>query len=315
MKKLKVANQDIITEFLESKRVDRGLSHKTVEAYQHDLFQFFEWLPPHLIPSRVEPDHLSRFVQFLARRKTQPVSINRKLSTLRQFFRFCCLEKDFEKDPTEGLESPQVPQRLPRFLSVDQVRQLLQSVDQGLPYPGADAEILQARDRALLYLLYATGLRISELLSLTLLQLDLPGGYLRVRGKGSKERIAPFVPAAGDRLQTYLDFYYPLLQARVPGHSPNESDLVFLNARGHPLSRQSCWKLIKSLAAQASISTEISPHVLRHSFATHLLQSGMNLRTLQMLLGHSDIATTQIYTHLNREDLKRAHQKYHPRGE
>ncbi len=304
----------ILNEFLESKRVDRGLAQKTIEAYEIDLTQFISWLPYQTSLQEVEPSHLTAFVQFLSKRGVQAVSIARKLSAIRQFFKFCCLEKQFEKNPAEDIDSPKLTQRLPRSLSVIHVEQFLSAADEGLPYPGEDAEALRARDRAMFYLLYATGLRVSELLSLSSHQLELPSGYLRVHGKGGKERIAPFVPAAGDRLKTYLEDHRPRLQAKLQSHVADETDLVFLNSRGQSLSRQRCWKIIKCLATQAQISTPLSPHLLRHSFATHLLQAGINLRTLQMLLGHSDIATTQIYTHLAPEDLKRAHQKYHPRG-
>jgi integrase/recombinase XerD len=159
----------------------------------------------------------------------------------------------------------------------------------------------------MVYLLYATGLRVSELTQLDSHQVDLSMSYLRTRGKGNKERIVPFAPVAGEKLKDYQDHFRPQLKP--------ETDLLFLNHRGFGMTRQAFWKVLKGLAMEAGLPDSLSPHVLRHSFATHLLQSGMNLRSLQMLLGHSDLSTTQIYTHITPEHLKEAHQQYHPRGE
>ena len=304
-----------LSEFLESKRVDRGLAQKTIEAYQVDLIQFLSWLPTSLELGETSESHINEFVRFLAKKTVQPVSLARKISAIRQFFQFCCLEKNFDKNPAEEITPPKIPQRLPRSLNMDEVNQILKAADEGLPYLGPDSEDLKARDRALFYLLYATGMRISEILGLTLHQLNLTSGYFRVIGKGDKERITPFVPSASERLRTYLENHRANLMPQLLTDSAKKEDSIFLNSRGQRLSRQSGWKILNSLAHQAGIATEISPHLLRHSFATHLLQSGMNLRTLQLLLGHSDIATTQIYTHLSPTDLKRAHRKYHPRGE
>jgi integrase/recombinase XerD len=299
--------QQLVQEFLDAKQLDRGVAANTLEAYDGDLRQFFEWLSPAIEPSHVPQETILDYLEFLQHQSIQPLSIVRKLSTLRQFFKFCYLEKNFHSDPTEGIRNPKTPHKLPHFLNMQQMGDFLNLADQGLPYPGPLSQSLKARDRAMIYLMYATGLRVSELLSLTLHQLDLARCYVRVVGKGQKERIAPFVPAAAERLRGYLETERPLLQP--------QSDTVFVNHRGTPLSRQAFWKLIKTLATQSHGTGPLSPHTLRHSFATHLLQGGLNLRTLQLLLGHSDLATTQIYTHLAPEDLKRAYQKYHPRGE
>jgi integrase/recombinase XerD len=316
-------HQVLLSEFLESKRVDQGLARPTIAAYQGDLSQFFTWIArqPLLDPDlqKLEARQINEFVRFLAKQNVQPVSLARKLSAIRQFFHFCCLEKNFNQNPAENIAPPKTPRRLPHSLNTDQVDALLKAADEGLSYLGSSADHFKARDRALVYLLYATGLRISEVLSLTLHQINFTDGYLRVIGKGEKERIAPFVPSAGDRLKVYLEHHRPSLLPSLWSENASEELIpevtLFLNSRGQPLSRQGGWKILKALARQARISSPISPHWLRHSFATHLLQSGMNLRTLQLLLGHSDIATTQIYTHLAPEDLKRAHRKYHPRGE
>ena len=185
---------------------------------------------------------------------------------------------------------------------------LLDAADRGINYKAPEKEIaaLHARDAAMVYLLYATGLRVSELVGLTLHKIELQQGYVRVRGKGDKERITPFAPIAGEKLKLYLDQFRPEL------HPQDQS--AFVNHRGETITRQTFWKTLKELAKEAKIPSTLSPHVLRHSFATHLLQSGMNLRSLQMLLGHSDLSTTQIYTHVAPEHLKDSHKKYHPRG-
>jgi integrase/recombinase XerD len=244
-------------------------------------------------------------------------SVARKSSCLRQFFKFCCLELGLRANPAEGLGSPKLPRRLPKALSREETSALLASLEPGLPYREERLrEALQARDRAVTLLLYASGLRVSELTALTFHQLDLQLGYVRVLGKGNKERIVPFAPVAGQALSTYIDRYRPALLrgSRDTAGAPSESDPVFVSAAGAGLTRQAVWQLMKALAAAAGLRRELSPHVLRHSFATHLLRSGMNLRSLQTLLGHSDLSTTQIYAHVAPEHLKDAYLRFHPRG-
>lgn len=297
-----------IQSFLEASRIDRGASDRTIEAYKRDLGQFAESLPKGLAPEKIEASHLHDYIAKLHQEGQKPASIARKISALRQFFKFCCLEKRLHENPAENLEAPKQAKRLPKNLSNDEVTQLLAAADTGLTYSHAEvAEALKARDRAMVYILYATGLRISELTGLTPHEIDLEMSYLRVKGKGGKERIAPFATIAGDHLRTWIESHRAILKPAT--------DHVFVNHRGLALTRQSVWKTLKELALLAGISTELSPHKLRHSFATHLLQSGMNLRSLQMLLGHSDLSTTQIYAHVTPEHLKSAHKKYHPRGE
>lgn len=302
---------DLKENFLQSLQIDRGAADHTLDAYRRDLNQFFEWLEaPPLIENLLSltSDKLESYFSFLFQsQKLSPASVARKTSTLRQFFKFCCIEKDLPSNPTEALRSPEPSQRLPHFLSPEEVSCLLDSTQDGLPYPPSlRAESFKARDRAMVFLLYATGLRVSELVGAKLHQLDLVQGYLQVLGKGGKERIAPFAPIAGEHLHVYIEHYRPVLQP--------VSDFIFLNYRGECLTRQAFWKLLKELAQLSGIKTPLSPHILRHSFATHLLHSGMNLRSLQMLLGHSNLSTTQIYTHLTPEHLKKALEKYHPRG-
>lgn len=297
-----------IKDFLLFQRIDAGAADLTLEAYQTDLEQFFRWLSQnsfHLV--ELQSSEMQIYLEYLFQLKLKPSSIARKTSALRKFFKFCCLEKGLDKNPMDFIQSPRQEKHLPQFLTQDEVTRLLESADQGLSYPKTKGDAFRARDRAMIYLLYATGLRVSELVQLEPHQLDLELGYVRVHGKGAKERIAPFAPVAGQHLSDYVQNHRPTLQ-------PQDSAL-FLNHRGHAITRQAFWKILKSVALQAQVSVLPSPHVLRHSFATHLLQSGMNLRSLQMLLGHSDLATTQIYTHVSPEHLKTAHRKYHPRGE
>jgi integrase/recombinase XerD len=289
-----------IRDYLESLRIDRGATDRTVEAYRRDLEQFEASLPEGLELAAIELEHLNQFLSKLHKEKQKAASIARKVSAIRQFFKFCCLEKGLERNPADQLKSPSQAKRLPKFLTHDEISLLLKTVDEALP-----------RDRAMLYLLYATGLRVSELVGLTTHNVDLQLGYVRVKGKGNKERIVPFADIAGKHLATYLNES----RGSLGGEAGPATDHLFLNQRGLALTRQGFWKILRDLALKAGISRSISPHALRHSFATHLLQSGMNLRSLQMLLGHSDLSTTQIYAHVSPEHLKSAHRKFHPRGD
>lgn len=300
------SNLLLIESFLESLRIDRGASKLTLEAYARDLNQLAETLGPQSFKTATAPD-LTAYVEGL---RLKPTSVARKLSAIRQFFKYCCLEHGFETNPSERIGSPRAKKRIPNYLTLEETTRLLEAADQGLQYPRIKGDALRLRDRAMVYLLYATGVRVSELVGLSPHGVELEQGYLRVKGKGDKERIAPFADEAGKRLAEYLE------KGRSPLLSSAESDAVFLNHRGAPLTRQAFWKLLKELALAAGIERveRISPHVLRHSFATHLLQSGMGLRSLQLLLGHSDLSTTQIYTHVAPEHLKETHARLHPRG-
>jgi integrase/recombinase XerD len=298
--------EDWIFDFLESQRIDRGAADPTIQAYGKDLRQLQEWLSSKTSWREVTPTKIQEYLSHLHGQGMKSASIARKTSAIRQFYKFCCLEKSIEKNPMELIEGPPPIQALPKHLDTDQITALLTAADRGFPYPQSSGNALRARDRAMVYLLYATGLRVSELVGLELHQLDVEMGFLRIKGKGDKERLVPFADQAGEKLLEYLQEFRPTFKPAT--------SLVFLNHRGLALTRQSFWKILKALANQAGIETPLSPHVLRHSFATHLLQSGMNLRSLQMLLGHSDLSTTQIYTHITPEHLKEAHQKFHPRG-
>ena len=304
---------ETIEAFLLSKQIDRGAAQKTIEAYRQDLAQWEKTLTKDF--KTLELEDLNLYLTKLHKLKNKPASISRKVSSLRQFYKFCCIERGLKNNPAEHLRTPAQAARLPKFLTHQEIETLLKTSHEGLTYVGARMdsirEALQARDRTMIFLLYATGLRVSELVALTTHQVDTNLGYLRVRGKGDKERIVPFAPVAGDLLVTFISAHRPKL-------SP-EGDYLFTGTPGpnqnQGLTRQSFWNILKAIALQAGITKAVSPHMLRHSFATHLLQSGMNLRSLQMLLGHSDLSTTQIYTHITPDHLKTLHKRFHPRGE
>jgi integrase/recombinase XerD len=289
-----------LNQFYQHLGVERGLAPLTLAAYARDLQAF--WV---FVEGRGRSDWgavtLADLQAYLASQEARGLSARsraRGLSALRQFFRFLQREEQVASNPVELLDSPRLPQRLPQVLGEADVAALLAAPDPNTP--GG------LRDLALLEVLYATGLRVSELVGLTFKQLDLHRGVVRPLGKGGKERVVPMVAPAVEKLQMYLE------QARPRLSQGHESPYVFINRRGGRLSRQGFWKLLKQYALKAGIKT-LSPHTLRHSFATHLLSRGANLRVLQMLLGHADLATTQIYTHLDAERLKQVHKKAHPR--
>jgi integrase/recombinase XerD len=289
-----------LNQFYQHLGVERGLAPLTVAAYARDLLDFWEFLEG-TGRSHWGAVALADLQDYFAAQEARGLSARsraRRLSALRQFFRFLQREEQVESNPVELLDSPRLPRRLPQVMGEAEVAALLAAPDPGTP--------TGLRDQALLEVLYATGLRVSELVGLTLKQLDLRRGVVRPLGKGSKERVVPMVAPAVEKLQIYLEEARPrLLRGR-------ESPYVFINHRGGRLSRQGFWKLLKQYALKAGVKT-LSPHTLRHSFATHLLSRGANLRVLQMLLGHADLATTQIYTHLDAERLKQVHRKSHPR--
>ena len=224
----------------------------------------------------------------------------RRVSTLRSFFRFLVSENLIPVDPTSIIDLPKSGRYLPRVLSVSEVTELLEAIN------GTDP--LSLRNAAMLYLLYATGLRVTELVSLPVAVLNMNAGFLRVLGKGSKERLVPFGDAAREKIEAYLK------PARLKILKGKVSDFLFVTHRGTAMTRMRFWRIIRETAFAAGIKKKISPHMLRHSFATHLLEHGADLRSVQIMLGHSDIVTTQIYTHVDKDRLKSIHQKYHPRG-
>ncbi len=304
-----------LTRFLDARKIDRGSAAPTIEAYRSDLEQLGAVLPrgPETEVTSVTAEDLHRYLKRLHVAKAKPASVARKVSAIRQFFKFGMLELELRANPADSLRSPAQSKRLPKFLTHASIEKLLFAVRKGLPYPETVREPLILRDQAMVILLYATGLRVSELVGLTEHSLDRTLGYVRVIGKGGKERIVPYADAAGEALASYLDHGRPKLVAERLRHGKMTAEL-FVSRRGEGLTRQAFWGTLKDLARLAGIDEEISPHRLRHSFATHLLQAGMGLRSLQTLLGHSDLATTQIYTHVTPEHLRELHKKYHPRG-
>jgi integrase/recombinase XerD len=281
--------------------VERGLSANTLDAYGRDLKRFENALrQAHIPPSRARRQDLLAHVRALSQAGLSPKTVARAINTFRMFYRFLLAEGEVKQDPTADLDAPRTWKSLPRFLTFDEVDRLLAAPDSTKP--------LGLRDLAMLEVLYATGIRVSELLSLRVEDLNLPVGYLTCMGKGSRERIVPLGRKAIDQLQQYLK--------RVRGslvgssHSPS----LFTNRNGAKMSRQGFWKILKTYGRVAGIKRRLSPHVLRHSFATHLLEHGADLRAVQMMLGHADISTTQIYTHVNRERLRRIYHDFHPRA-
>uniref|UniRef100_A0A7C3ZA61 Tyrosine recombinase XerD n=1 Tax=Desulfobacca acetoxidans TaxID=60893 RepID=A0A7C3ZA61_9BACT len=302
---LRAAGPDYMDELLEQfyhhLGAERGLAPLTLESYAQDLQDFREFLRRlgRKAWEEVGLEDLQGYLNSLQSRGLAARSRARRLSALRQFFRFLQREERLPANPVELLDSPRLPLKLPQVLNEQEVEALLNAVDPSTPQG--------QRDAALLEVLYATGLRVSELVGLTLKQLDLRRGAVRPLGKGHKERLVPMVPQAVAKLKVYLKEGRPqLLKGK-------DSPFVFVNRRGGGLTRQGFWKILQRHALSAGLG-HLSPHTLRHSFATHLLARGANLRVLQLLLGHADLATTQIYTHLDAERLKSAHKKAHPRS-
>jgi integrase/recombinase XerD len=251
-------------------------------------------------PEEITPAHVLLYLSALRRRGLAEETLARRLSALRGFFAFLVLEHGLSENPLALIEGPRPRRKLPVVLSPEETKRLLEAPDPSSP--------IGLRDRAMLELTYSSGLRVSELLGLCLFDLNLEVGFVRVRGKGSKERLVPIGDYAREALQAYLKKGRPKLLKNF------DEPHVFLNRRGRPLTRQRFWQIIKKNALKAGLRTDITPHVLRHSFATHLLEQGADLRTVQMMLGHASLSTTQIYTHVQAETLRRIHAKYHPRG-
>jgi integrase/recombinase XerD len=286
-------------------RFERGLSAKTAEAYAADLAQFVAFAEEegHASPARVDDGVLRQHVYRLKAAGLAASSIRRKISALRGYFGFLQAEGLIDADPSELLEGPVTGRRLPDVLTPAEVETLLVA-------PGVD-DPLALRDWAMLELMYATGVRISEVVTLSLRDVDMAEGLVRVRGKGSKERIVPFGRAAGEALEVYLHESRPHL-VRATGRESKGA--VFLGRRGRPLSRKAAWQIVRRRVAQAGLQKRVTPHTLRHTFATHLLQGGADIAAVQEMLGHADISTTQIYTHLERSYLSEVHRRYHPRA-
>ncbi|NJN70030.1 MAG: site-specific tyrosine recombinase XerD [Nitrospira sp.] len=291
----------LVERYLSQLRVEGGLATNTLESYRRDLFRVQRYLLRHRLTmiDVVPPPIIRSFLASLKQESLAASSVARMLSAMRGWYRFLVREKILKANPLCDVATARRAVRLPKTLTLQEVTALLEA-------PIRDrAE--DRRDRVMLELLYASGLRVSELVSLTLAQIDLDLGCLRVMGKGGKERVAPMGQTARDLLVEYLEQVRPaLLKRRSSRH-------VFVSRRGHELTRQGCWKLLALRARRVGIFKPISPHMLRHSFATHLLEGGADLRVVQAMLGHADIATTQIYTHVDRRRLKHVHRQFFPR--
>lgn len=291
--------------------VERGLSPNTVEAYRRDVLDFARFCSGKeplgteseaiaFQPTAVSREHLLDYLQHLYARLSAR-SVARKIVSVRSFYRFLLLDGYVKKDPTETLETPRILQSLPRYLTTEEVERLLLVPDPGSP--------LGQRDRAMLEVLYATGLRVTELVQLRLDQVNLELGIVTVVGKGSKERLVPLGDQAGDLIKAYC-----ASGRRHFLRKGRQSPFLFLSQKGGCMTRQNFWMILEKYGRQLGIADKLSPHVLRHSFATHLLENGADLRALQLMLGHADISTTQIYTHVTRQRLLQIYDRFHPRA-
>lgn len=291
----------LVERFLDNLWAERGLSQNSLQSYRHDLIQLRVQLAEHgkTLESAQREDILSVLAAEVRAGKS-PRSVARYLSAYRQFYRWLVREAVLSNDPVALIESPKTGRGLPRALTEQQVDSLLAAPDV--------QTTLGARDRAMLELMYATGLRVSELVGLNLSNLNLTQGVIRVIGKGQKERLVPFGDEAHSSLEAYLSAARPALLKGA------QTDSLFVTARKAGMTRQAFWYLLRRYALRADIQQKLSPHMLRHSFATHLLNHGADLRVVQLLLGHADLSSTQIYTHIAREGLKRMHTEHHPRG-
>lgn len=297
-------NREPLSEYLVHLKIERDLADNSVQSYERDIEQYIQFLEKENISNwdKIDRYDVVLFLQEMKERKKSENSIIRMTSSLRQFHQFLRQEKFSANDPMQYVETPKKSEVLPKVLSMQEVEVLLET-------PDIQTEI-GLRDRAILEVMYATGLRISELVHLTLDELHLTMGFIQTVGKGNKERILPIGGVATKWLNTYLEDSRPILESRAS----DESIYVFLNARGRGLTRQGVWKNLKKSVQIAGIKQNVTPHMLRHSFATHLLENGADLRIVQELLGHSDISTTQIYTHITKARMKDVYEQYHPRA-
>ncbi len=290
------ADSALLDAFCDALWLEDGLARPTLESYRRDVSQLAAFLKDRGLAEAQEADLFA----FLAARRGRASSAARMLSSLKRFYRYCLRERRIRADPTLKLDPPRRPRRFPRTLSEADVEALLDAPDPGTP--------LGLRDRAMLEVLYASGLRVSELVALKTFEANLEAGVLRVMGKGSKERLVPLGEEAVHWVRRYIE------DSRRQLLGKKTSDSLFITARGGAMTRQAFWHNLKRHGARAIPGKRLSPHVLRHAFATHLINHGADLRAVQLLLGHSDISTTQIYTHVARERLKALHAKHHPRG-
>jgi integrase/recombinase XerD len=290
-----MTNPEWVDRFLQYLRIEKGLAENTIESYTHDLAMYCQHLG-RIDLLKAQPADVSKFLKFLYSRKLKPRSANRAFAAVRGLHKFLILERATVENPTANIDQPRWWKPLPNVLVIEEVDKLLAAPD--------TVTAKGLRDRAMLEVLYATGLRVSELIGLRLDGVNLEAGFVRCLGKGSKERIVPLGESAVSAVAAYL----PVRRIRKP------TNHLFLNNRGEKLSRMGFWKILKAYGIRAGIKKTLTPHVLRHSFATHLLERGADLRAVQTMLGHSNISTTEIYTHVMRERLKEIYKSYHPRA-
>jgi len=297
-----IRDHSLVDEYLNFLAVERGASLNTLEAYSRDIGQFLDFVSAEGVssPTRIRPEHVTAFLGELRDQGLSSTSMNRKLAAIRGFYKYLLREARLEENPLARVRIARTWRRLPGTLSREEMETLL-----GQP---ADATPAGIRDRAILELLYASGIRVTELATLTLNRVNRQMGFLVTVGKGRKERIVPVGRSALEWLARYVE------QARPVFLKKRTSSVLFLNRSGEGFSRQGLWKLIKKYAKKSGFERKVHPHTFRHSFATHLLEGGADLRSVQVMLGHADISTTQIYTHVTRDRLKEIHKKFHPRG-
>ncbi len=293
--------ESLLKQFLAYIKFERNLSENSIEAYSTDLYRYVSYLKSKGItnPEKVAEQNINLLLQALSQLGLAPASISRNLSSIKSFHKFLAGENIIKIDATENIKGPKIRRHLPSVLSFDEIRLMIGKIN--------TKTTLGIRDRAMIELLYASGLRISELLQLPLREIYFNESIIRVFGKGSKERLVPTSDIALHWITQYLDQSRPFLDK-----FGKSEGITFLSVRGSAMSRMGFWKILKKLANSTGIRKEITPHTFRHSFATHLLEGGADLRAVQEMLGHADISTTQIYTHLDRTYLKQVYQQYHP---
>ncbi|WP_027417366.1 site-specific tyrosine recombinase XerD [Aneurinibacillus terranovensis] len=294
--------ENLITQFIHYLTVERGLAANTLESYRRDLVSYCGYVKKEGIANLKSTNRMQiiGYLLNLQQKGRATATISRNLASIRAFYQFLLREKFIDNDPSVNLESPKIEKRLPHVLSIDEVESLLNGPQIQTP--------AGQRDKAMLELLYATGIRVSELVNLNVTDINLGMGFVKCMGKGSKERIIPIGRVAIENVTAYIERGRPFLKKK------SQEEAMFLNHHGRRLSRQGFWKIIKKYASLARIEKEITPHTLRHSFATHLLENGADLRSVQEMLGHADISTTQIYTHVTKSRLKEVYAKAHPRA-
>jgi integrase/recombinase XerD len=294
---------EYLQQYLTYLRFEKNLSENSIQSYQTDLKRYLDFLSSQKVtrPGQIRDRHISRLLQILSELGLRASSLARNLSAIRSFHKFLMGEDILSSDPCEHIESPKIRRYLPDVLSFPEIEKIMSSINLDLP--------IGIRDRAMIELLYASGLRISELLRIPVREIYFKEGFVRILGKGSKERLVPTSQRALEWIRRYLDQVRPALDKW------RQSDgIAFLNARGKPLSRMGFWKILQVNVQNSGIKKQVHPHTFRHSFATHLLEGGADLRAVQEMLGHADISTTQIYTHLDRSYLKQVYQEFHPRA-